>query len=454
MSSPASRQRQMIEEKGEAVIQALKSLVARGDSLCVVKAPPGSGKTHTLLEAIGQGMENRQRIAVAAQTNSQCDDLCRRFAELYPDQNIWRFAAQGASRSGDLPEIATWVQATGDLPHQECVVVGTTAKWSLVRDLEPFDFLFVDEAWQMAWADFMLLSQVAPRFVLIGDPGQIPPVVSIPVERWETSPRAPHIPAPEIILRDETVKKLSLELQACRRLPAEGVEVIRPFYDFHFDAWAQPGERFLHVGSKPDGGDEVDPVLELVQHATSAILTLPTPEGGPPLEGDQEIARAAARVAIRALERKATFVADDDGGEQPLTPRDIGISSTHRVMNSAILASLPRGFRNQVDGIRVDTPERWQGLERKLMVLVHPLSGVVHPSAFDLETGRLCVMASRHRSAMIIVSRDHVIHTLDSHVPSAEQAVGRSDVTGRGHSQHSSFWKFHESHGQITNSGG
>ena len=37
--------------------------------------------------------------------------------------------------------------------------------------------LFVEEAWQMAWADFMLLGQVAPRFVLIGDPGQIPPVV-------------------------------------------------------------------------------------------------------------------------------------------------------------------------------------------------------------------------------------------------------------------------------------
>ena len=44
---------------------------------------------------------------------------------------------------------------------------------------DEFDVLFVDEAWQLAWADFMLLSQVAGRFVLIGDPGQIPPVVTI-----------------------------------------------------------------------------------------------------------------------------------------------------------------------------------------------------------------------------------------------------------------------------------
>ena len=74
------------------------------------------------------------------------------------------------------------------------------------------------------------------------------------------------------------------------------------------------------------------------------------------------------------------------------------------------------------------------------MIAVHPLSGVVRPSAFDLETGRLCVMASRHRSGLIVVSRDHVAETLDTHIPSAEQAVGRPDVSGRGHSQNLRFW--------------
>lgn len=75
------------------------------------------------------------------------------------------------------------------------------------------------------------------------------------------------------------------------------------------------------------------------------------------------------------------------------------------------------------------------------MIVVHPLSAVIRPSAFDLETGRLCVMASRHRSGMIIVSRDHVWQTLESHFPAAEQAVGRPDVTGRGHAQNMNFWR-------------
>ena len=60
----------------------------------------------------------------------------------------------------------------------------------------------------------MTLSAVAPRFVLVGDPGQIPPVVAIDVARWQTSRRPPHAPAPEVILRDR-----SLPRDACSRCP-------------------------------------------------------------------------------------------------------------------------------------------------------------------------------------------------------------------------------------------
>jgi hypothetical protein len=82
--------------------------------------------------------------------------------------------------------------------------------------------------------------------------------------------------------------------------------------------------------------------------------------------------------------------------------------------------------------VRVDTPERWQGLERKVMVVVHPLSGVVSPSGFDLGTGRLCVMASRHRAGLVVVSRDHI-----------------PDMVGRGHFDHLAFWERLESDGRV-----
>jgi hypothetical protein len=442
-----SSRRKRIQRASDATIAALKAHVSRGDGLCIVKAPPGSGKTFTLSEALGQAVEDEARVAVAAQTNAQCDDICGRYIERYPSEQIWRFAAGSARMPDDIDPRILWITGTNELPVGPAVVVGTTAKWSTIGDFDPFDFLFVDEAWQMAWADFMLLGSVSERFVLIGDPGQIPPVVSIPVERWETSPRAPHRAAPDLILDDPTVPKLALELDACRRLPADSVDLVQPFYDFRFDAWAEPGERFVRPTKGARNG--VDPSLDLLATYSAAILTLPTPSEGPPLELDPEIADLAARVAVRALERKCEAANDDSGKGARLEPRDIGIAATHRVMNSAILGCLPARYRDQEAGIRVDTPERWQGLERKLMIVVHPLSGVVHPSDFNLETGRLCVMASRHQSGMVIISRDHVPETLATHIPWAEQAVGRPDVAGRGHHQNSVFWEAMETRGAV-----
>ena len=158
---------------------------------------------------------------------------------------------------------------------------------------------------------------------------------------------------------------------------------------------------------------------------------------------DHEIADATAKVVGELLGGGATLRFDD--GKRPLTPADIGVTSSHRVMNSALSSALG-SWANQ---IRVDTPERWQGLERPVMIAVHPLSGVADPSAFDLETGRLCVMASRHQAGFIVLTRDHVGETLRNYVPSAEQAPGRPDTVGRGHDAHLKFWTQLEDAGSI-----
>jgi hypothetical protein len=134
------------------------------------------------------------------------------------------------------------------------------------------------------------------------------------------------------------------------------------------------------------------------------------------------------------------------GKTSPLTPAHIGLAATHRIMNSAMELSLPSKLRGQV---KVDTPERWQGLERPVMIVVHPLSGVVSPSAFDLETGRLCVMASRHQGGLLIVTRDHLQRTLEEFIPNADQAVGKPDVTGRGHARHLGFWETLQRQGRV-----
>jgi hypothetical protein len=51
--------------------------------------------------------------------------------------------------------------------------------------------------------------------------------------------------------------------------------------------------------------------------------------------------------------------------------------------------------------------------------MLHPLSGRRDATAFHLEAGRLCVLASRHRHACIVVARAGIPELLDAH-PSAE----------------------------------
>lgn len=397
-----------------------------GGRLAVVKAPPGSGKTHTLVEVLAALTDQKMRVAVAAQTNNQADDICARLVTAHPAIPVVRFGSGGSSGSDELPSSVVHVTDKKELPNRAGVTVSTTAKWALTDLPSAYDLLAVDEAWQMSWADLMQCATVSGRFLMIGDPGQIPPVVTIDTRRWETSPRAPHIAAPEVVMTEPGLENDGFvgSLPTCRRLPNESVDFIRPFYDFDFSAYVAPGTRGLELT-----GDWGNPLAA----GRPLALTIPTPEYGPPIEVDHDIACTAAEV-VRRLLSEATLRLND--GRRSLTLQDIGVTSSHRVMNAALTTALG----SLAGPVRVDTPERWQGLERPVMIAVHPLSGVIDPSAFDLETGRLCVMASRHQAGLILLTRDHVGDTLRNFVPSAGQAPGRPDSVGRGHHAHLTFW--------------
>lgn len=425
----------------------------RGDGrLCVVKAPPGSGKSFNLLESLQAALDDGLRIAIAAQTNNQVDDLCQRFCERFPHENIVRFSSGSYEKPVAMSDHVVIIQKSRDLPTESSIVVSTVAKFCLTEIKEPFDVLFIDEAWQMTWADFLAVRDVSDRYVMIGDPGQIPPTVTIEVDRWEVSPVAPHVPAPDVVIENPDLRAIAtvLELETCRRLPADSVQLVNNFYDFFFDSFAQPGERFLRPTAPTSPDNRIDTALLLLEKNSTIIYTHPTGEGGVPLETDMEIAEVVANLVHRMLELKCEVSTRVEETRSPRTlrPADIGIVSTHNLMNAAIESALPSALLG-ADGIRVTTPERWQGLERPVMIAVHPLSSVQTPSAFDLETGRLCVMASRHQSACIFVTRDHVGRTLHTHLPPADQALGRGDIVGKGHAQHSAFWSYHEKRNLI-----
>ena len=263
-------------------------------------------------------------------------------------------------------------------------------------------------------------------------------MVPIDASRWETGKVRPHQAAPEVLVRERPPALNTLSLPVSTRLTPDTVELLRPFYDFPFEAWSPPGSRRLEWAPRRDALDEA---LGLLGSGAVASLELPTPADGPPAQDDPELADALAEAARRLLEEGARVQTED--GARALTAEDVGIVATHRVLVARIeqaLGDLP---------VRVDTPERWQGLERPVILAAHPLSGAVRPSSFDLDTGRLCVMASRHQVALLWVGRDHVLETLRGYVPVAEQAPSAPDRVGRGHRRHLELWEALEADGRC-----
>ena len=405
--------------------------------LALVQAPPGSGKTHMLLAVVARLVKANMSVALAAQTNRQADDIAARWAKDFANLPAIRLGSSNSVRPANFPPSIIWETDSANLPRSAGIYISTSAKWTTLRDPAPFDLLAVDEAWQMSWADLMQCANLSQKYYLIGDPGQIPPVVTIDIRRWQTAPRPPHRPAPDVVLSDPDLVKDAFigALPSCRRLPFESVEFVKPFYAFEFQAYAKARERDITF-KKLEADSDIARLLSSLNTGQPSIATLTTPIDGPAIEIDTELAEAVSGI-VEALMASGTHFDLGDGKIKALTAADIGICATHRAMNGEIKRILDSAYLE----LSVDTPERWQGLQRPIMIVVHPLSSVTDPSDFDLETGRLCVMASRHQVALIIVTRDHIGKTLTHFIPEATQAPGQPDISGRGHAAHSVFWR-------------
>ena len=388
------------------VVDAVLADLATGDHRgVVVDSPPGAGKSTLVVKAAGVLAAAGEPIIVVAQTNEQVDDLIARLGAASPELGVGRLSAVDYAPSERVrAHPACRVGAkVGDL-GSPAVTIGTAAKWATVAE-GVWPWAIVDEAYQMR-SDALL--RVAPRFaraLFVGDPGQLDPFSTVEVDRWVGLSWDPMQSAVAVLLRhnpDLPVHRLPVSW----RLPASAAPVVaEAFYPFTgFRSGTGPGDRTLAFGSP--GGDAVDEVLDTAAATGWGLHELPARFT---VRTDAEAGAACARLAARALERGGVT----ESG--PLSAERIAIGSAHRDQVAAIRSFLPPS----AGGVTVDTANRLQGREYDLTVVLHPLSGRQDATAFHLESGRLCVLTSRHRNACVVVARAGIAELLDAH-PSTE----------------------------------
>lgn len=155
-------------------------------------SPPGAGKTGVVERLAVQSLALiGERCAVVTQTNVQAFDLARRLGEHYPRLQFWLVLRDGLRVPADVAALGNLHVAhrLADLPSGPCVAIGNAAKWSWADETAAgsFALLIVDEAFQLPDYGFLQIANLARRVVLVGDPGQIDPIVRGEVERWRVT---------------------------------------------------------------------------------------------------------------------------------------------------------------------------------------------------------------------------------------------------------------------------
>lgn len=408
------------QEAANAALDAVLDSQWQGVPALVLRSPPGAGKTGVAQRvALQSATYLQQRCMVATQTNEQAYDLTRRLVTNAAGLPIYMFAKQGLNLPDDLRNEARLriVQRTGDLPQEPSITIGNAAKWSWIDTEDTlFDVQIVDEAFQLPDYKFQLISNLAARHVLIGDPGQINPFVNCEIERWRCDPAGPQVSCPAaLVKRHPTV--LQLALPVSRRLNADTVRIIQPaFYpDMPFRAMSFDRSIDFNVA----GIMPFDAALDGVAGGASIVMVeLPPQITG---EADGELAQELVGSIRRLLMRGARM--SDDGRISEVTPRDIGVVCAHVSQVNAVRERLGPGMAD----VFVETANRFQGIERPFMFVHHPLSGRADATAFHLDAGRLCVMLSRHRIGCWIFGRQGMSEQLTRFAPAGDRALGIDD---------------------------
>ncbi|WP_327006869.1 AAA family ATPase [Dactylosporangium sp. NBC_01737] len=374
----------------------------------VVDSPPGAGKSTLVVRAARHIAASGEPLAIVAQTNEQVDDLITNLATAAPDLPIGRLSSQTYTptpRIGTHRNVAVDTAIAGLGGSQ--VIVGTAAKWATLTS-GSWPWAIIDEAYQMRSDALLRIAGRFDRTLFVGDPGQLDPFSTVETERWAGLSWDPQLSAVAVLLRHNEDIKVH-RLPVSWRLPATAAPVVsEAFYPFTgFTSGTGLGDRSLTFATHAFGSSPMDTTLSTAASTGWALHELPARHS---MRTDVEVASACAAAAMRLLQRGAVAVSEKSPDGTPVTAGRIAIGTAHRDQAAAVRQFLPPD-----SGITVDTANRLQGREYDVTVVWHPLSGRKDATTFHLESGRLCVLTSRHRHACVVVARAGISELLDAH---------------------------------------
>lgn len=383
----------------------------------IVEAPPGAGKSGALIRIAKQADRLGERLLIATQSNEQLfslvESLITRFSDVHPTVFVKASLVEDViERFGDTVHVTS---RAADFVTGPVIVCANVSKWGFLHLPMRFDTIVVDEAFQMKDSTYHLLANLSDSHMFIGDAGQIEPVVKSNIDRFKTLAAGPHHAAPLAVLERHAAVVKKIQMPVSRRLVDDTARFIQPvFYPtLPFQGLTTSAERA--VSGPVEGTDWTADALRRA-HAGESIVGVALPAKSVSLV-DSELITEMRRLVDALLGQTVTY----NGRTEIVTPAHIGIVCARTAQVAALQAAM-----GDLD-IFIETNNRFQGLERPIILAWHPASGESDPSAFHLEIGRLCVALSRHLVFCALFMRDGLRETIASCPPSGERILGRTD---------------------------
>lgn len=167
----------IITDNAHLISQAIKAISNLNYSYLIIQGPPGTGKTYTGSKIIVDLLKQGKRIGIASNSHKAINNLLVG-VDKEADAQMFDFAGvkKGSETDTELSQcknITVAEQNDTALSDAFQLVAGTAWLFSREEANQSFDYLFVDEAGQVALANIVPMGTAAKNIVLLGDQMQL-----------------------------------------------------------------------------------------------------------------------------------------------------------------------------------------------------------------------------------------------------------------------------------------
>jgi uncharacterized protein len=371
------------------IIEAISNLEC---SYLFVQGPPGAGKTYTGSHVIVALLKKGCRVGVSSNSHKAINNLLESVVKVAKSQN---FVFRGAKKStngkidsyfgGDYIEDVfnneeIWGTFDSDVEYK--MVAGTAWLFADEEMDQKLDYIFVDEAGQVALANLVAMGTSARNIVLLGDQMQLgqPIQGTHPGRSGESS--------------------LEYLLNGMATIPAERGIFLGTTWRMHPDVCRFISDAVYDGRLEPEPNNANQSLL-LSEDAHPALM--PTGLRYVPIEHDacsQRSHEEAALVLKLVTSLLKQRFRDKHGQEHPMTLNDILVVAPYNMQVNLLKQVLPAGTR-------VGTVDKFQGQEAEAVIVsMTTSSGEYLPRYIEFlySKNRLNVAISRAKCLAIFIA--------------------------------------------------